>query len=247
MPEINAATVAARSARRGRSHRPSRHDGEMVLDQRHLLLLHRRDHCHHDRSQILLAGTPRHGALSLLRATAPAARQRNAVRLAAGRRHGAGLLHCAAVVRRETVERETRRCAPPSYGTSSSWAPFSHCWAATTRAWNTPNCRCRCDILVVIAWIMFGVNIFGTIMTRKYQQMYVSLWYIMGTILWTAFVYITGQLRHRVYKRRQPGQSQLDVRTQRRGSDLYSDWSGTSLITSFRNRRKPRCTATGSP
>ena len=28
--------------------------------------------------------------------------------------------------------------------------------------------------------------------TRKYQQMYVSLWYIMGTILWTAFVYLTG-------------------------------------------------------
>ncbi len=46
--------------------------------------------------------------------------------------------------------------------------------------------------MVVIAWVMFGVNIFGTIGTRKYQQMYVSLWYIMGTILWTAFVYITG-------------------------------------------------------
>jgi cytochrome c oxidase cbb3-type subunit 1 len=48
------------------------------------------------------------------------------------------------------------------------------------------------DVLVVIAWIMFGANIFGTIMTRKYEQMYVSLWYIMGTILWTAFVYLTG-------------------------------------------------------
>ena len=46
--------------------------------------------------------------------------------------------------------------------------------------------------LVVIAWVMFGVNIFATIATRKYTQMYVSLWYIMGTILWTAFVYITG-------------------------------------------------------
>ena len=48
------------------------------------------------------------------------------------------------------------------------------------------------DILVVIAWIMFGANIFGTIATRKYEQMYVSLWYIMGTLLWTAFVYLTG-------------------------------------------------------
>jgi len=48
------------------------------------------------------------------------------------------------------------------------------------------------DILVVIAWVMYGTNIMMTIGTRKYQQMYVSLWYIMGTILWTPFVYITG-------------------------------------------------------
>ena len=48
------------------------------------------------------------------------------------------------------------------------------------------------DVLVVAAWIMYGVNIFGTIATRRYPAMYVSLWYIMGTVLWTAFVYITG-------------------------------------------------------
>lgn len=47
-------------------------------------------------------------------------------------------------------------------------------------------------VLVVIAWVMFGVNIFATIATRKYNQMYVSTWYLMGTILWTAFVYLTG-------------------------------------------------------
>lgn len=48
------------------------------------------------------------------------------------------------------------------------------------------------DILVVVAWLMFGYNIFATIAHRKYTQMYVSVWYIMGTILWTAFVYLTG-------------------------------------------------------
>jgi cytochrome c oxidase cbb3-type subunit 1 len=47
-------------------------------------------------------------------------------------------------------------------------------------------------VLVVIAWIMFGTNIFMTILNRKYEQMYVSTWYLMGTILWTAFVYLTG-------------------------------------------------------
>jgi len=48
------------------------------------------------------------------------------------------------------------------------------------------------DILVVTAWVMFLINIFATVWTRKYQQMYVSIWYIMGAILWTAFVYIVG-------------------------------------------------------
>jgi cytochrome c oxidase cbb3-type subunit 1 len=48
------------------------------------------------------------------------------------------------------------------------------------------------DVLVTLAWVAFGLNIFMTVATRKYQQMYVSLWYIMGAILWTAFVYIVG-------------------------------------------------------
>jgi cytochrome c oxidase cbb3-type subunit 1 len=47
-------------------------------------------------------------------------------------------------------------------------------------------------VLVVIAWVMFGLNIFMTIANRKYEQMYVSTWYLMGTIVWTAFVYLTG-------------------------------------------------------
>jgi cbb3-type cytochrome oxidase subunit 1 len=41
-------------------------------------------------------------------------------------------------------------------------------------------------VLVAIAWVMFGLNIFITIANRKYEQMYVSTWYLMGTIVWTA-------------------------------------------------------------
>ena len=48
------------------------------------------------------------------------------------------------------------------------------------------------DVAVVVAWIMFGANVFMTIAQRKYPAMYVSTWYIMGTIVWTAFVYLTG-------------------------------------------------------
>ncbi len=31
------------------------------------------------------------------------------------------------------------------------------------------------SVMVVIAWVMFGTNIFATIATRKYEQMYVSI------------------------------------------------------------------------
>ncbi len=48
------------------------------------------------------------------------------------------------------------------------------------------------DVGVTLAWVMFGVNIFATIATRKHKKLYVSLWYTMGAIIWTAFVYITG-------------------------------------------------------
>src|SRR5581483_11643754 len=40
------------------------------------------------------------------------------------------------------------------------------------------------DVLVVVAWVMFGTNIFMTVATRKYVQMYVTIWYCLGTILW---------------------------------------------------------------
>ncbi len=64
--------------------------------------------------------------------------------------------------------------------------------AGWNKGWEYAELPIFVSVMVVIAWVMFGINIFATIGTRKYQQMYVSLWYVMGTILWTAFVYITG-------------------------------------------------------
>lgn len=48
------------------------------------------------------------------------------------------------------------------------------------------------DIGVTVSWVLFGVNIFATIATRKHEKLYVSLWYTMGAIIWTALVYIVG-------------------------------------------------------
>jgi len=46
--------------------------------------------------------------------------------------------------------------------------------------------------VVVVVWVLFGLNVFATVLTRKHEKIYVSLWYIMGGVIWTAFVYITG-------------------------------------------------------
>lgn len=60
------------------------------------------------------------------------------------------------------------------------------------QGWEYAELPLPLDVGVVLAWVMFGANLFMTIANRKYQAMYVSLWYAMGTILWTAFVYLTG-------------------------------------------------------
>ena len=46
--------------------------------------------------------------------------------------------------------------------------------------------------IFTIAWIMVVINIFSTIANRKYEKMYVSLWYAMGTLIWTTFTYLAG-------------------------------------------------------
>jgi cytochrome c oxidase cbb3-type subunit 1 len=50
------------------------------------------------------------------------------------------------------------------------------------------------DILVAIVWVLFSFNLFATIAKRKYEQMYVSLWYIMGTLFWTTLLWVVGNL-----------------------------------------------------
>jgi cytochrome c oxidase cbb3-type subunit I len=37
--------------------------------------------------------------------------------------------------------------------------------------------------IVAVAWALFAFNLFMTIGRRKYQKMYVALWYVMGTLI----------------------------------------------------------------
>lgn len=47
-------------------------------------------------------------------------------------------------------------------------------------------------LMTTIAWILVVINIFMTIASRKYEKMYVSLWYVMGTMIWTTFTFVVG-------------------------------------------------------
>lgn len=46
--------------------------------------------------------------------------------------------------------------------------------------------------LFAVSWIMLVVCFIMTIVTRRFEKLYVSLWYSMGTIVWTTFTVIVG-------------------------------------------------------
>ena len=48
------------------------------------------------------------------------------------------------------------------------------------------------NAIIVVGLLMAAYNVFRTVANRRYKQMYVALWYIMGCIMWTSFIYTIG-------------------------------------------------------
>jgi cytochrome c oxidase cbb3-type subunit I len=46
--------------------------------------------------------------------------------------------------------------------------------------------------IFTVGWILAVINLFMTIATRKFEKLYVSLWYTMGTLIWTTFTLYVG-------------------------------------------------------
>lgn len=46
------------------------------------------------------------------------------------------------------------------------------------------------DILITLIWVVFGVNMFGTILTRRERHMYVAIWFFIGTWITVAMLHI---------------------------------------------------------
>ena len=50
------------------------------------------------------------------------------------------------------------------------------------------------DIAIVVLWVMLAVNVIGTIVKRREEQLYVSLWYVLATVVAVAVLYIVNNL-----------------------------------------------------
>ncbi|BDI28956.1 hypothetical protein CCAX7_10070 [Capsulimonas corticalis] len=48
------------------------------------------------------------------------------------------------------------------------------------------------NVFLLVGWVMLMWNLCNTFARRTYTQMYAALWYVMGCLLWTAFVYVIG-------------------------------------------------------
>jgi cytochrome c oxidase cbb3-type subunit I/II len=46
------------------------------------------------------------------------------------------------------------------------------------------------DIAVTLIWVVFGINMFGTILTRRERHLYVAIWFLIGTWVTVALLHI---------------------------------------------------------
>jgi len=50
------------------------------------------------------------------------------------------------------------------------------------------------DVAVVVVWVLFAANVFGTLLRRREKQMYISLWFLIACVVTVAVVYILNNL-----------------------------------------------------
>ena len=76
------------------------------------------------------------------------------------------------------------------------------------------------------------INVFGTVAIRKVKYLYVSVWYTLGAVIWTTFVYITGNMLSQMpmVAGVKPGQPDLVLCPQCRRPDLYPAGCGDCLL-----------------
>src|SRR6185312_1826870 len=46
------------------------------------------------------------------------------------------------------------------------------------------------DILIAVVWVIFGINMFGTIIKRRERHLYVAIWFYIATVITVAVLHI---------------------------------------------------------
>ena len=128
-----------------------------------------------------------------LRPAAPAAHQRGDLRLRRQRHVHGHLLLAAAALQGAHVQRRAElaqllglaghhRAAaitlPLGFTTSKEYAELE--WPI--------------DIAIAVVWVVFTVNLFGTILKRREQHMYVAIWFYIATALTVAVLHIVNSM-----------------------------------------------------
>ena len=50
------------------------------------------------------------------------------------------------------------------------------------------------DILITLVWVVFAINVFGTIIKRRERHMYVAIWFYIATIITVAVLHIVNSM-----------------------------------------------------
>jgi len=50
------------------------------------------------------------------------------------------------------------------------------------------------DILITLIWVVYGINMFGTILKRRERHLYVAMWFFIGTWVTVALLHIVNSL-----------------------------------------------------
>jgi len=50
------------------------------------------------------------------------------------------------------------------------------------------------DILITIVWVIFGINMFGTILKRRERHLYVAIWFYIATWITVAMLHIVNSM-----------------------------------------------------
>jgi cytochrome c oxidase cbb3-type subunit I/II len=54
------------------------------------------------------------------------------------------------------------------------------------------------DILITLIWVVFGINMFGTILTRRERHLYVAIWFFIGSWVTVAMLHIVNSFEYPV-------------------------------------------------